>query len=213
MATMTYHSDEEVRSQQQVPGDSPLRSVFLVAVRYTLVTTVLLGIVYPLMITGIAQLTMPGKANGQLVVRNGQVVGSAILGQGFTGPRYFHERPSAAGNGWDATSSGGSNLGPTNQALVTRVDGDVAAWHKQNPGAKGPVPIGLVTTSGSGLDPDIAPEDAFYQVPMVASARHLPEAQVRALVQQHIEGRQFGFLGEPRVNVLELNLALDQLSH
>lgn len=211
MATMTYR-DEEVHSTARVPGDSPLRNVLLVAVRYTLITTVLLGIVYPLAITGIAHLTMPDKADGQLIVRNGQVIGSAILAQSFSGPTYFHPRPSAAGNGYDATSSGGSNLGPTSQALVSRIDASVAQWHKDDPVAKGPVPIGLVTTSASGLDPDISPEGAYYQVPMVAAARHLPEATVRALVTAHIQGRQLGFLGEPRVNVLELNLALDQLA-
>lgn len=210
MATTTYHHDEEVRSTARVPGDSSLRSVLVVAVRYTLITTVLLGIGYPLLITAIAQLTMPYKANGQLIVRNGQVIGSAIIGQSFTGPRYFNSRPSAAGSGYDATSSGGSNLGPTSQALVSRVDASVAQWHKSDPGAAGPVPIGLVTTSASGLDPDISPADAYYQVPMIAAARHLPEATVRALVTAHIQGRQLGFLGEPRVNVLELNLALDQ---
>ena len=211
MATMIHH-EAEVHSTARVPGDRPLRSVLVVAVRYTLITTVLLGIVYPLLITSIAQLAMPQKANGQLIVRNGQVIGSAIIAQNFTGPTYFHPRPSVAGNGYDATSSGGSNLGPTSQALVTRIDSSVAQWHKDDPGAKGAVPIGLVTTSASGLDPDISPEDAYYQAPMVAAARHLPEATVRALVKAHIQGRQLGFLGEPRVNVLELNLALDAMT-
>jgi K+-transporting ATPase ATPase C chain len=210
MATMTYR-DEEARIEPRVPEDSPLRTVLLVALRYTLITTVLLGIVYPLVLTGIAHLTMPYKADGQLIVRNGQVIGSAIIGQDFTGPRYFHPRLSAAGNGYDAANSGGSNLGPTSQALVSRIDASVADWHKIDPGAKGPVPIGLVTTSASGLDPDISPEGAYYQAPMVAAARHLPETAVRALVAAHIQGRQLGFLGEPRVNVLELNLALDAL--
>jgi potassium-transporting ATPase KdpC subunit len=187
-----------------------MSKTLMVAIRYTLVTTVLLGIVYPLVVTDLAQLTMRDKANGQLVVRDGQVVGSAIIGQGFATDQYFHSRPSAAGNGWDATSSGGSNLAESNKALVTRIDGDVAAWQKKNPGK--PVPVGLVTTSASGLDPDISPEDALYQVPVVAAARHLPEAQVKTLVQSHIQGRQLGVLGEPRVNVLELNLALDQLT-
>lgn len=180
-----------------------------IAIRYTVITTILLGIVYPLIVTGLAQLTMRDKANGSLIVRNGQVVGSSLIGQAFTSPRYFHSRPSAAGNGYDATSSGGSNLGPSNKALVTRIDASVADWHKLNPNAKGDVPIGLVTTSASGLDPDISPADALWQVPMVAAARHLPEETVRNLVRGHIRGRQFGFLGEPTVNVLELNLALD----
>ena len=186
-----------------------MRRTLIIALRYTIVTTILLGIVYPLVITGLAQLTMRDKANGQLITRNGQIIGSAIIGQAFSSPRYFHSRPSAAGNGYDATSSGGSNLAPSNKALITRIDGDVATWQKQNPGQ--PVPIGLVTTSASGLDPDISPADALYQIPMVAAARHLPEATVRALVESHIQSRQLGFLGEPRVNVLELNLALDDL--
>jgi potassium-transporting ATPase KdpC subunit len=188
-----------------------MRNSLLIAVRYTIITTILLGIVYPLVVTGLAQWLMPARANGSLITRNGEVVGSALIGQGFASLRYFHSRPSAAGNGWDATSSGGSNLGPTNKTLVARIDGSVAQWHKDDPDAKGPVPIGLVTTSGSGLDPDISPEGALYQVPMVAAARHLPEETVRALVESHIEKRQFGFLGEPTVNVLELNLALDSL--
>ena len=186
-----------------------MRRTLIIALRYTIVTTILLGIVYPLVITGLAQLTMRDKANGQLITRDGQIIGSAIIGQAFSSPRYFHSRPSAAGNGYDATSSGGSNLAPSNKALITRIDGDVATWQKQNPGQ--PVPIGLVTTSASGLDPDISPADALYQIPMVAAARHLPETTVRALVESHTHGRQLGFLGEPRVNVLQLNLALDDL--
>lgn len=180
-----------------------------IAVRYTIITTLLLGIGYPLLITGLAQLTMRDKANGSLIVRNGQVIGSALIGQAFTDARYFHSRPSAAGNGYDATSSGGSNLAQSNKALITRIDGSVADWHKLNPDAQGEVPIGLVTTSASGLDPDISPAGALWQVPMVAAARRLPEETVRELVRSHIRPRQLGFLGEPRVNVLELNLALD----
>lgn len=150
---------------------------------------------------------MRHKANGQLIVRDGQVIGSAIIAQGFTSDRYFHARPSAAGIGYDATSSGGSNLAPSNQALITRIDAAIAQWQKKIPGQR--VPIGLVTESASGLDPDISPGDALYQVPAVAMARHVPEGTVRALVESHVEGRQYGILGEPRVNVLELNLALD----
>ncbi|MGC2497705.1 MAG: K(+)-transporting ATPase subunit C, partial [Acidobacteriaceae bacterium] len=142
-----------------------MKSVFNIAIRYTIVTTLLLGIGYPLLITGIAQLTMRRKADGQLIRRDGQVIGSAIIGQSFTSDRYFHGRPSAAGNGYDATSSGGSNLGPTNKKLIDRIDADVAAMQKENPGKE--VPIGLVTTSASGLDPDISPAGAFYQVPRV----------------------------------------------
>ena len=212
-ATTSCAPDEQLFTQSTRPMDPTLRNTLAVAIRYTLVTTVLLGIVYPLVVTGIAQLTMRDKANGSLLTRNGQVIGSELIGQGFASTRYFHSRPSAAGNGWDATNSGGSNLGPTSQALVTRVSGDVANWHKQDPQAQGPVPIGLVTTSASGLDPDISPAGAYYQVPMVAAARHLPEATVRALIESHIQGRQLGFLGEPRVNVLELNLALDALQN
>ncbi len=183
-----------------------------IAVRYTIITTLLLGIGYPLLITALAQLTMRDKANGSLIVRNGQVIGSALIGQAFSGARYFQSRPSAAGNGYDATSSGGSNLAQSNKALITRIDGSVADWHKLNPNAQGDVPIGLVTTSASGLDPDISPAGALWQVPMVAAARHLPEATVRELVRSHIQPRQLGFLGEPRVNVLELNLALDDVT-
>jgi len=212
MATTSYTHEERLISPAGAAERGPdLRSSLLIAVRYTLVTTVLLGIVYPLAVTGIAQLTMRDKANGQLIVRNGQVIGSAIIGQGFTSPRYFHSRPSAAGNGYDAANSGGSNLAQSNQALATRIDTAVAAWQKQSGNPSQPVPIGLVTMSASGLDPDLAPADALYQVPMVAAARQLPEATVRSLVESHIEGRQFGFLGEPRVNVLALNLALDEL--
>lgn len=209
MATSSYAQEERLIAPAESHPSVTTRGSLLIAIRYTLVTAVLLGIVYPLVITGMAQLTMRDKANGQLITRNGQVIGSAIIGQGFTSARYFHSRPSAAGNGWDATNSGGSNLAQSNKALVTRIDADVANWQKLNPGK--PVPIGLVTTSASGLDPDIAPADALYQVPMVAAARHLPEATVRSLVGSHIQGRQLGFLGEPRVNVLELNLALDDL--
>lgn len=210
MAT-TSHTYEErlVTPIAAATSTSGIRSNLIIAIRFTLVTTVLLGIVYPLVVTGIAQLTMRDKANGQILTRNGQVIGSAIIGQSFTSPRYFHGRPSAAGNGYDATNSGGSNLAQSNKALVTRIDAAVADWQKQNPGQS--VPIGLVTTSASGLDPDIAPADALFQVPMVAAARHLPETTVRSLVESHIQGRQFGFLGEPRVNVLELNLALDDI--
>lgn len=187
-----------------------MRKTLMIAVLYTLVTTVLLGVAYPLAVTAIAQLVMPAKANGQLIAQGGHIVGSAIIGQGFTSDRYFHGRPSAAGNGYDATSSGGSNLGPTNKKLVDRIDADVATDQKQNPGID--VPIDLVTTSASGLDPDISPAAALYQIPRIAAARHLPEESVKKLVQAHIQPRQFGVLGEPLVNVLQLNLALDQLS-
>ena len=195
-----------------VESDSykPAPGTLNIAIRFTIVTTILLGILYPLVVTGLAQLTMRNKADGQLILRDGHVVGSKLIAQSFTSDRYFHERPSAAGNGYDATSSGGSNLGPTNQKLIDRINTDAANDAKQNPGPS--VPIDLVTTSGSGLDPDITPAAAFYQVPKVAAARHISEETVRELVQSHIQGRQFGILGEARVNVLELNLALDDLS-
>ena len=213
MDTISYQQGSVIRRiSRQQEENAGMGSIILIALRYTLVTTLLIGIIYPLTITGIAQLTMPYKANGQLVERNGQVIGSAIIGQQFKGPAYFHSRPSAAGSGYDAANSGGSNLGPSNSQLIRRIENHVAAWQERNPEARRPVPIDLVTTSASGLDPEISPEAAYYQVPMVAAARHLPETTVRALVAANIEGRQLGFLGEPRVNVLKLNLALDHLN-
>lgn len=180
------------------------------SVLMTIVTTVLLGIVYPLVITGLAQLFFRDNANGQLIVRSGRVIGSRLIAQPFTGDRYFHPRPSDAGNGYDAASSGGTNLGPTNRKLIARVKADTAALQAENPGQ--PVPIDLVTTSASGLDPDLSPAAAFFQVPRVARARGLDEDAVHALVEKRMQPRQLGFLGEPRVNVLELNLALDDLA-
>ena len=161
------------------------------------------------MVTGLAQVLFRDKANGQLIVRNGKIVGSRIIGQAFTGAGYFHSRPSAAGNGYDAANSGGTNLGPTNHVLIDRVNGDVARLQAENPGQ--PVPVDLVTTSASGLDPDITPAAAEFQVPRVARERGLSEDQVRQIIRQYTQDRQFGFLGEPRVNVLEVNLALDEL--
>ena len=176
----------------------------------TVVTTILLGIVYPLAITGIAQVVFPRKANGQLMSNNGRLVGSSIIGQPFSGPSYFHSRPSAAGTGYDAASSGGTNLGPTNQTLIARVDADAKALQAENPGV--PVPVDLVTTSASGLDPHISIAAAEFQVPRIAHERGMSLSQVRELVAAHTEGRQFGFLGEPRVNVLELNMGLDGMT-
>lgn len=181
-----------------------------IAILMTLVTTVLLGIIYPLVITGLAQVMFHDKANGQLITRHGEIVGSRIIGQAFTGPGYLHSRPSAAGNGYDAANSGGTNLAPTNQKLIDRVNSDVAILQKENPGKL--VPIDLVTASASGLDPDITPAAAEFQVPRLARERGLGEDQVRQIIARHTYGRQLGFLGEPRVNVLEVNLALDDVS-
>ena len=180
----------------------------LTAILMTMVTTVVFGLIYPLAITGVAQLAFPDKANGQLIKKDGVLVGSRIIGQPFAGPGYFHSRPSAAGAaGYDAGASSGSNLGPTNQKLIDRIKGDVEKLEPENPGK--PVPIDLATTSGSGLDPHISPAAAEFQVPRVARERDLSASEVRSLVSAHTEDRQFGFLGEPRVNVLELNLDLD----
>jgi K+-transporting ATPase ATPase C chain len=188
-----------------------MRKQLITAFLYTIVTTLLLGIAYPLGITLIAHLLMRDKADGQLIARNGVVIGSRLIGQTFTGPDYFHSRPSAAGTGYDAANSSGSNLGPTNASLITRVQQSVQEL--QSTHADVAVPIDLVTTSASGLDPDITPAAADYQITRVAQERGLTSAQVDALVQARIQSRQFGILGEPRVNVLELNLALDELTH
>jgi K+-transporting ATPase ATPase C chain len=185
-----------------------MKKNLLISILMTIATTVLFGLIYPLVVTGLAQLIFPNKANGQLIRKNGQVVGSSIIGQGFSADAYFHSRPSAAGNGYDAANSAGSNLGPTNQKLLDRVKGDVATAQAENPGA--PVPIDLVTTSASGFDPHITPANAEFQIPRIAKARAITVDQVRALVGKHTEGRQLGLLGESRVNVLELNLDLDE---
>ena len=179
----------------------------ITSVLMTIATTILLGIIYPLVVTGFAQVIFPHKANGQLIERDGKIVGSRIIGQGFFGPGYFHSRLSAAGTGYDAANSAGSQLGPTNQKLIDRVNQDVARLQPENPGK--PVPIDLVTTSASGFDPEISPAAAEFQVARIARERGLSEEQVRQLVAKHTLGRQFGFLGEPRVNVLELNLDLN----
>ena len=186
-----------------------MKKNLLIAVWFTLVTTLMFGLIYPLGITGLAQLFFHDHANGQLIERDGKLVGSRIIGQAFTGPGYFHSRPSAAGAGYDPTSSGGSYLGPTNKNLLERVKNDVQKLHAENPNA--PIPIDLVTASGSGLDPDISPAAAEFQIHRVAHSRGMEEEDVRALVERHTKGRDLGFLGEPRVNVLELNLDLDIL--
>ena len=193
-----------------------MRRHLITALLYTVVTTVIFGLAYPFAVTGIAQLLFHNKANGQLIYANGadggprQLIGSHLIGQPFTAPGYFHSRPSAAGTGYDAANSGGSNLAPTNKTLISRIVADAAARQKDDPNTD--VPIDLVTTSASGLDPDITPAAAAFQIARVAQARHLSEDTVRQLVAHHTRGRQLGFLGEPRVNVLDLNLDLDRLS-
>ena len=186
-----------------------MKKHIITSILYTVVTAVLLGIVYPLVVTGLARVLFPKQADGQLITRNGVVVGSHLIGQTFSGPGYFWSRPSAAGTGYDAGNSSGSNLGPTNKDLATRVKASVATL---DPKGTAPVPIDLVTASGSGLDPDISPAAAFYQVTRVAAERHVSEDAVRNLVTAHVTQRQFGLLGEPRVNVLELNLDLDKMA-
>jgi K+-transporting ATPase ATPase C chain len=184
-----------------------MKKNLITAVLMTIATTILLGVAYPLIVTGIAAVLFPGNANGQLIQRDGKSVGSRIIGQAFTGPGYFHSRQSAAGNGYDAANSGGTNLGPTNQKLIDRVRQDTASLQAENPGKT--VPIDLITTSASGLDPHISPASAEFQVPRVVRERGMSADEIRQLVAKHTEGRQLGFLGEPRVNVLELNLDLD----
>jgi K+-transporting ATPase ATPase C chain len=186
-----------------------VHSIWKTSILFTIVTAVLFGLGYPLMMTGLAHVLFHRQADGSLILHNGQVVGSQLIAQSFTSDRYFHPRPSAAGNGYDATASGGSNLAQSNAALVKRIQGDIDRLSAQNQGR--PVPIDMVTTSGSGLDPDITPDNAYYQARRVAQARGISEPEMDQFIAQHIERRQLGFLGEPRLNVLELNLALDQL--
>jgi potassium-transporting ATPase KdpC subunit len=185
-----------------------MKTNLITAILMTIATTILLGIIYPLVVTGLAQLMFPKQANGQLIQKDGKTIGSSIIGQSFSSPAYFHPRPSFAGNGYDATNSNGSQLGPTNQKLIDRVKGDVTSAQAENPGT--PVPVDLVTGSASGLDPHITPAAAEFELPRVARERGTTVDQLRALVAKHTSDRQFGFLGEPRVNVLELNLELDE---
>ena len=187
-----------------------MKKHLITALLMTLATTVLLGLIYPLVVYGLAQVFFRDKANGQIITRNGEAVGSRIIAQPFTSARYFHPRPSAAGNGYDAANSGGTNYAPTNQKLIDRVRADAKTLHEENPAQ--PIPVDLITTSASGLDPEISPAAADFQVPRVAKATGLAESAVRELVRKHTDQRDLGLLGEPRVNVLELNLALDDLA-
>lgn len=182
----------------------------IIAIKLALITLLLLGLVYPLVITGLAQLLFPRQANGSMLSSQGKVIGSELIGQSFAGPKYFHPRPSAAGQGYDGLASGGSNLGPTSKLLADLLRREMKQLRAENPDLPaGKIPVDMVTTSGSGLDPDISPANAYAQIPRVAKSRGLKEVALRNLVRSHITGRQFGILGEPRVNVLKLNLALD----
>ena len=185
-------------------------SHLVTSILYTIVTVILLGLIYPVVITGLGMLIFPNQANGSFVDSNGKVIGSAIIGQLWTKPQYFQGRPSAAGkNGYDPTNTGGTNLGPTSKKLIDATKATIAALKKANPDAVGEPPIDLVTSSASGIDPDVSPESAYWEAPRVAKARHMSLDAVNALIASHVQGRTLGFLGEPRVNVLELNLALD----
>jgi potassium-transporting ATPase KdpC subunit len=213
-ATTTLISEKDTNLRATISPASTqaavhYHSVLKTSILFTIVTAILFGIGYPLVLTGLAGLIFPYKAGGSLILKDGQVVGSELLAQSFTSDRYFHPRPSAAGSGYDATSSSGSTLAQSNAKLVTRIQSDIDKLAAQNPGK--PVPIDMVTTSGSGLDPDITPDNAYYQAPGVAKARGIAEEQVRALIAQQTKGRDLGFLGEPRINVLNLNLALDKI--
>jgi K+-transporting ATPase ATPase C chain len=182
---------------------------FVPAILFTAVTVVVFGVIYPFAMTGVAQLLFPNQANGSIVYQNGKPIATSIVGQLWTKPRYFHGRPSAAGKGYDPTSTGATNLGPTSKKLIDSTKATIVALRKENPEATGPIPMDLITSSASGIDPDISPEAAHYQAPRVAKARGMSVAAVGALIDSHVAPRTLGFLGEPRVNVLELNLALD----
>jgi potassium-transporting ATPase KdpC subunit len=187
-----------------------MKKNLITAFLMTIATTLLLGVLYPLLITGLAQVFFPSKANGQILYRNGEAIGSRIIAQPFTSAKYFHPRPSNAGNGYDAANSGGTNLAPTNQKLIDRINADATTLHQEHPDQL--IPVDLITTSASGLDPDISPASAEFQIARVAHERGIPEATLRDLVQKHTYQRDLGVLGEARVNVLELNLALDDLA-
>ena len=186
-----------------------MKKNLITSILMTLVTTILFGVAFPLLVTGLAQILFPKQANGQLITHNGSVVGSRLIGQSFSSPGYFHSRPSNAGTDYDAANSGGSNLGPTNQSLIARVQSDADRLQAENPSA--PIPMDLLTSSASGLDPHISPDAAEFQVPRIAKERGASEDAIRQVIRQHTQSRQFGVLGEPRVNVLELNLALDEI--
>jgi len=211
-STITVQEEPTIHANPNVsrpPEPSARHSVWKTSILFTLVTAVVFGLGYPLLMTGLATVLFPHQADGSLILRNGQVIGSELLAQSFTSDKYFHPRPSAAGNGYDPTASGGTNLAQSNKALVTRIQGDIDKLAAQNQGK--PVPIDMVTTSGSGLDPDITPDNAYYQLPRVAAARGIDPDRLRKLVADHTASRDLGILGEPRVNVLELNLALDEI--
>ena len=204
--------DEELGTREghhvsHVQESTVKHSLWGTSIRFTLVTAVIFGLGYPLLMTGLAKVLFPRQAAGSLIVRNGQVIGSELIAQSFTSDKYFHPRPSAAGNGYDGTSSGGTNLAQSNAKLPPRMQADIDKLAAENPGK--PVPIDAVTYSASGLDPDITPDNAYFQAPRIAKARGLTEAAVRSLVDAQIKGRTLGFIGELRVNVLDLNLALD----
>jgi K+-transporting ATPase ATPase C chain len=186
-----------------------MKKELILALRFTLVTTVVFGLIYPLLVTGLSKLLFPKQAAGSLIEKDGRVMGSKLIGQSFSADKYFHPRPSAAGNGYDASASSASNLAPTNQALIDRVKSDVSKLQQENPGV--PIPADLVTASGSGLDPEISPAAADFQIPRIAKARGISVDSLKALVARHTQARTWGIFGEPRVNVLELNLDLDSL--
>jgi K+-transporting ATPase ATPase C chain len=186
-----------------------MKKELILALRFTLVTTLVFGLIYPLLVTGLSKVLFPKQAAGSLIEKNGHVVGSKLIGQSFSADKYFHPRPSNAGNGYDASASSPSNLAPTNQALIDRVKSDVAKLQQENPGV--PIPADLVTASGSGLDPEISPAAADFQIPRIAKARGISVDSLKALVARHTQARTWSIFGEPRVNVLELNLDLDSL--